>query len=97
MSGSPRLLRALGIRAGSLVWGVLAWVRREGAHIHPVGRAAPGRSWGCQARVGLLGSPCFRGFRVLAACPLLCGQLDGREAHVPRVSPGALPLQTPVK
>nr|XP_020747929.1 lipopolysaccharide-induced tumor necrosis factor-alpha factor homolog isoform X3 [Odocoileus virginianus texanus] len=29
--------------------------------------------------------------------PLLRGQLDGREAHVPRVSAGALPLQTPVK
>ena len=74
---------------------------RGGFLAHLAGRAAPGVGWGAR-RLGLAPgkSPLLPRLQVLLGLlprPLLRGQLDGREAHVPRVSAGALPLQTPVK
>lgn len=74
---------------------------RGGFLAHLAGRAAPGTGWGAR-RLGLASgeSPLLPRLQVslgLLPHPLLRGQLDGREAHVPRVSAGALPLQTPVK
>ena len=74
---------------------------RGGFLAHLAGRAAPGTGWGAR-RLGLAPgeSPLLPSLQVslgLLPHPLLHGQFDGREAHVPCVSAGALPLQTPVK